>query len=63
MESAFMKLTAGILGSLAGAAAVMAAVMYKTANGSHLKTHTFTLDKMKGMKPLTIFLYLTCTAV
>ncbi|MED3334311.1 metallophosphoesterase [Bacillus velezensis] len=50
-----MKLTAGILGSLAGAAAVMAAVMYKTANGSHLKTHTFTLDKMKGMKPLTIF--------
>jgi hypothetical protein len=34
--------------SLAGAAAVMAAVMYKTANGSHLKTHTFTLDKMKG---------------
>ncbi|MBT2575492.1 metallophosphoesterase [Bacillus sp. ISL-51] len=50
-----MKLAAGILGSLAGAAAVMAAVMYKTAKGCHLKTHTFTLRKMKGMEPLTIF--------
>lgn len=54
-----MKRSMKIAGALAIAAAAMTAKMYSVAKGNHLKIHTFTLSKMKGKPPLTIFLYLT----
>ncbi|MCY7916212.1 metallophosphoesterase [Bacillus vallismortis] len=50
-----MKLSVKIAGVLTVAAAAMTAKMYSTAKGNHLKTHTFSLSKMKGKPPLTIF--------
>ncbi|PLS07414.1 metallophosphoesterase [Bacillus halotolerans] len=50
-----MKRSMKIAGALAIAAAAMTAKMYSVAKGNHLKIHTFTLSKMKGKPPLTIF--------